>query len=133
MIHRKNLKTEILEGGIIKKTFDIYDDGGCQCYNDCDCYLRRGIIEKDVVMYNDCFTLEEAKVKLQQSKNNKEKREKDISEMLIWQLSMSKKQIFDIISKYKAFTKNLKNYGHTQILEDNGKCLLIYYWWKKNQ
>lgn len=27
---------------ILKKTYKLFDNGSCQCFKDCDCYLRKG-------------------------------------------------------------------------------------------
>lgn len=130
MLVNRNVKKEILENGIVKKTFDLYNDGGCQCIKDCDCYLNRGFVKRNITTYDDCLTIEEALFKQKQSEDNKKRLEKDILLAQEWAKSMSQKDLFKIISNFKQQNKSLKRFNHREIAGSN-KILHIYYWFKK--
>ena len=131
MLVKRNVRKEILEKGIIKKTFDLYNDGGCQCFKDCNCYLDRGIVRKDVTTYNNCLTLDEALFRQKQSLENKERLKKDTELAKEWANSMTQKELFKIITNFKQQNKSLKRFNHHEISTD--KILNIFYWWKKRQ
>lgn len=131
MIKPINVKKEEIEPNIIKKTFDLYNDGGCQCFSDCDCYKNKGIVQTEIITYNNRRTIEEARFILQQAQENRERKEKDVQESILWKTTISMKELFKIIDAYKKQNKTLKSYNHREILEDNNKYLQVYYWWKK--
>ena len=131
MLVNRNVKKEILENGIVKKTFDLYNDGGCQCFKDCNCYLDRGIVQKDIITYNNCLTLDEALFRQKQSLENKERLKKDTELAKEWANSMTQKELFKIITNFKQQNKSLKRFNHHEISTD--KILNIFYWWKKRQ
>lgn len=127
MIQQVNIRKEVLNNGIIKRTFDLYDTGSCQCYGDCGCYLSRGVVERDVVTYNNLPTLEEAIAVELNRQQNKQRHLDNIAKMLEWKANTPKKEVFATITKFKQINSNLKRFNHHEIYDSN-KLLDIYFW-----
>lgn len=126
MIVRRNVKKEILDNGIVKRTFDLYNDGGCQCWNDCDCYLDRGMVKVGVVTYNNRPTIEEALIDLKNKANSQQKQQEMISAAQEWKNSTSNKEINYWINKFKKTNPSLKRFNHQEIKDDPLKIMMIY-------
>ena len=43
--YRKLVDKVKVEGSEINKiTYNVFDNGSCQCFKDCDCYSRKGLL-----------------------------------------------------------------------------------------
>ena len=111
--------------------YESYNDGACQCYKDCDCYLNKGTIA-----YHNFYkhnrskaifeTLEECTKDLNQILLNKRKVAELTNNAIEWFNSKTTTEQNKLIDWLKANHKNYKRQTHSSVKANPSIILALY-------
>ena len=123
----KTKKDEIINDHITLKHYEVYNDGACQCFKDCDCAKNKGVKSKFAQYKHPLSKLTFPSIEKCENDyilalNNKKKIEAQMVEAKEWFNSLSVKKQNSMIDIYKQHSKNYKKHNH-KVIKQNGDIL----------